>query len=94
MVTRTRQILLISNDKGMAGFKFRVTYRIREGEEEGERTIEFRYKTFAKAKSNYKAILLEFYLKRNPVIYRICLNRSSDPPWENPIFQDLSEPKG
>lgn len=75
----------------MAGFKFRVTYQVLEKEKAGERTIEFRYESYARAKSNYKAILLEFYLKRNPVGYRICLNRAGDLPWENPIFEDQSD---
>jgi hypothetical protein len=73
----------------MARFKFRVTYRVRErGKAEG-RTIEFRYEKFATAKSNYKAILLEFYLKRAPMSYEICLNRAGEPLWHDPIFHDM-----
>lgn len=70
------------------GFRFRVTYRVMVSGTPENRQVEFRYPTFAKAKANYKAILLEFYRAKATQHYEICLNRATDPCWQNPIFYD------
>ena len=70
------------------GFRFRVAYRLKDGGPTGLRQVEFRYPTMAQAKANYKAILLDFYRCRASKKYEICLNRTVDACWQNPIFYD------
>ncbi|MEM0996502.1 MAG: hypothetical protein AAGN35_05465 [Bacteroidota bacterium] len=72
----------------MAAFKYRVMYRLREHPDRKFRIVEFQYERFSQAKANYKAILLEFYRRRIPVDWEICLNRIDDPQWGNAIFYD------
>jgi hypothetical protein len=72
----------------MAAYKFRVVYEVQEAGRSESRKVEFRYRTFATARANYRAILLEFYRKRYPVPWKICLNRLRDADWEHPIFYD------
>lgn len=72
-------------------FKFRVSYAVQESATAEERCIEFLYNGFEEARKNYKSILLGFYTGRGLRHYRICLNRTVDGSWENPIYEDKGE---
>ncbi len=72
-------------------FKFRISYRVLEKGATEERSIEFLYRTFKEARKNYKSIILGLYRLRKVRAYRICLNRTRDRRWENPIYEDSGE---
>lgn len=75
-------------------FKFRVSYGVIERDAPKERCIEFLYNGFEEARQNYKSILLGFYKGRGHIAYRICLNRTRDASWTNPIFEDRGRKEG
>lgn len=69
-------------------FKYRISYRIVEAGVRTPRYVEFQYDSFARARKNYKSILLSFYKHRQLETYEVCLNRSTDNSWQNPIYYD------
>jgi hypothetical protein len=51
--------------------------------------FEFRYATLEMARSNYKAILLGLYRRKDLQGFSICLNRCRDRKWSHAIYKEI-----
>ncbi len=74
--------------------KFRVSYRVNEPRLGHLKSEDYAFPSFAKAKRNYKAIVLQLYRAKHLKRWEVCLNRTSHGEWQSPIFYESGQPLG
>lgn len=71
--------------------KFRVSFRISEPRRGRLSSEEKTYPSFAKARRNYKSILLQMYRNKELQKWEVCLNRTRHDEWQSPIFYESGQ---